>query len=370
MKVVDVKLGRRSYPIYIGPGLLEHAELLKRHISGSQVMIVSNDVVAPLYLDRIMSSLASFEVHTKIISDGESQKSLAVLDSIFDSLLAVPCDRQTTIVALGGGVVGDIAGFAAACYLRGVPYVQIPTTLLAQVDASVGGKTAVNHRLGKNLIGAFHQPSCVLADTEVLQTLKDRELAAGLAEVIKYGLIQDPPFFDWLQTHIEQLLRREEAALIYAIERSCINKASVITEDEREESGRRAILNFGHTFGHAIETGLGHGKWLHGEAVSVGMMIAADLSNRLQWLAHEELVKIQDLLSRAQLPTRPPSQISTDDFIRLMAVDKKVRSGKRHLVLLQGLGSAVVTADYPDASLRAALADTRASGRSDGSDPG
>ncbi|MDH3688577.1 MAG: 3-dehydroquinate synthase [Gammaproteobacteria bacterium] len=356
MKTVNVNLALHSYPIHIGPGVLGRADLMRPHLRGQHIMVVTNEIVAPLYLERVVSTLSGFDVHTKILADGESQKNLDVLNSIFDGLLAVPCDRQTTLMALGGGVVGDITGFAAACYLRGVSYAQLPTTLLAQVDSSVGGKTAVNHRLGKNLIGAFHQPSFVIADTDVLNTLSEREFAAGLAEVIKYGLIQDRDFFQWLQCNIDRLLHRDEPTLVHAIERCCINKASVVAQDEREVTGTRAVLNFGHTFGHAIETRLGYGKWLHGEAVSAGMMMAAHLSNRLQWLEQEELRAIEDLLSRAGLPTKPPSEISVQDFLQFMSVDKKIQSGKLRLVLLRGLGNAVVTEDYPPALLHATLA--------------
>jgi 3-dehydroquinate synthase len=355
MRTLTVELGPRSYPIYIGTGLLNDAQTLSRHIPGRQVMVVTNDTVGPLYLDQLMHGLAGFEVLTHAIPDGESSKSLEVLGQIFDRMLEVPCSRQCAIVALGGGVVGDVAGFAAACYQRGVPLIQVPTTLLAQVDSSVGGKTAVNHRLGKNMIGAFYQPRAVVADTATLETLPDRELSAGVAEVIKYGLIRDPEFFIWLETNMDALLRRGHQALTYAVERSCRNKAEVVAQDELEQSVR-ALLNLGHTFGHAIETATGYRDWLHGEAVSVGTLMAADLSRRLGDLQQADVDRIEALLRRAGLPTRPPRDMTPETFRQYMAIDKKAIDHRLRLVLLRGLGNAYVSDDYGPETLQKTLA--------------
>ena len=341
MKTLYVELGDRRYPIYIGPGLLDRPDLLRAHVPGRQVLVVSNTTVAPLYLDRVRAALAGLRHEAVVLPDGEQYKTLETLDEIFTALLSHRLDRDCTLVALGGGVIGDMAGFAAACYQRGVHFVQIPTTLLAQVDSSVGGKTAVNHPLGKNMIGAFYQPRCVLADTDTLKTLPDRELSAGLAEVIKYGLIRDLPFLEWLENHIEQLLARDAAALTEAIERSCRNKADIVAADERE-TGERALLNLGHTFGHAIETGMGYGEWLHGEAVAVGMNLAADLSARLGWLKGEQVERVRALLARARLPLNAPEGLTADDFLRLMAVDKKVKEGQLRFILLRALGHGVI----------------------------
>ena len=354
MKTLHVELGNRRYPIHIGPGLLGRPELLRPHIPGRQVLVVSNTTVAPLYLERTRAALTGLRHEALILPDGERYKSLSVLDEVFTALLRHRFDRNCTIVALGGGVVGDMAGFAAACYQRGVHFIQIPTTLLAQVDSSVGGKTAVNHPLGKNMIGAFHQPRCVLADTDTLATLPDRELSAGLAEVIKYGLIRDFPFLEWLEAHLDALLARETGALSEAIERSCRNKAEIVAADERE-TGERALLNLGHTFGHAIETGAGYGAWLHGEAVGVGMALAADLSARLGWLSGEQVGRILALLDRARLPLAPPPDLTADDFLRLMAVDKKVQDGRLRLILLRGLGQGVIADDVDPVRLRETL---------------
>jgi len=350
VRTLTVDLGDRSYPIHIGSGLLANASLLRPHVAGRQVMIVSNERVAPLYLDRVRALLDGYQIATRILPDGEEHKTLATLDGIFDAMLAVPCDRNTTVIALGGGVVGDIAGFAAACYQRGVPYVQIPTTLLAQVDSSVGGKTAVNHARGKNMIGAFYQPQCVIADTDTLSTLDERQLHAGISEVIKYGLIRDADFFDWLETNMDRLLQRDPEALGHAIERSCRNKAQVVAADERE-GGLRAILNLGHTFGHAIETGMGYGTWLHGEAVAAGMCMAADLSRRLGWLPESEAERAEALVARAGLPRRAPLELDAQRFRELMAVDKKVQDGRLRLVLLRAIGEAVITDRFDDALL-------------------
>ena len=354
MKTLHVELGERRYPIHIGPGLLGQPELLRPHIPGQQVLVVSNTTVAPLYLERTRAMLTGLRCEAAILPDGERYKTLDTLDRVFTALLDHRFDRHCTLIALGGGVIGDLAGFAAACYQRGVHFIQIPTTLLAQVDSSVGGKTAVNHPLGKNMIGAFHQPRCVLADTDTLATLPDRELSAGLAEVIKYGLIRDRPFLDWLEVNLEALLARDAAALSEAIERSCRNKAEVVGADERE-SGNRALLNLGHTFGHAIETGAGYGAWLHGEAIAVGMCMAADLSQRLGWIAAGDLERIRALTLAARLPVDPPPGLAPDRFLELMAVDKKVLEGRLRLVLLRAIGEAVVTADFPSTALRATL---------------
>ncbi len=355
MTTLTVELGDRSYPIYIDKGLLGDAELIRPYITGQQVMVVSNETVAPLYLDTLLQSLVGLQVSTHILPDGEEYKNLEVLDGIFDALLKVPCDRKTTIIALGGGVVGDITGFAAACYQRGVPFIQIPTTLLAQVDSSVGGKTAVNHPRGKNMIGAFYQPRCVIADISTLNTLDDRQLSAGLAEVIKYGLIRDLSFFNWLEKNIERLCQKDPAALAEAIRRSCSSKAEIVAEDELE-GGIRALLNLGHTFGHAIEAGMGYGSWLHGEAVATGMLMAADLSRRSGWLSRDDVARIADLLRRAGLPVTPPAELDVERYLQLMLVDKKVDQGHIRLVLLKEIGNAFVSDDYDPELLRETLA--------------
>src|SRR3569623_1728614 len=344
-------LVERSYPIHIGRGLLTRPELARPHVAARQVMIVTNETVAPLYLAQTRALFNGFRCETVILPDGEQYKTLEVLNRIFDALLETHCDRRVTLVALGGGVIGDMTGFAAACYQRGVPFIQIPTTLLAQGDSSVGGKTGVNHPLGKNMIGAFHQPRCVLIDTDTLNTLPDRELSAGLAEVIKYGLIGDYEFFVWLEHNIKSLVRRDPVALAEAIERSCHNKAKVVATDERE-GGVRALLNLGHTFGHAIETGMGYGTWLHGEAVAAGMYMAADLSQRRGWLTRADVERIETLLQRAGLPVRGPHALKLDEMLALMAGDKKAQDGQIRLVLLRTLGAGVITADYNPALLR------------------
>lgn len=358
MKTLSVALGARSYPIFIGRDLLRRADLISPYVAGKEVLIVTNTTVAPLYLDVVKSALAGRRVEAVILPDGEEYKSLTVLNDIFTALLQHRFSRKATIVALGGGVIGDMAGFAAACYQRGVPFIQVPTTLLSQVDSSVGGKTAVNHPLGKNMIGAFYQPRCVIADTDTLKTLPDSELAAGIAEVIKYGLICDPEFFVWLETNIEHLVARNPEALAYAIERSCQNKAAVVAEDETEQ-GRRALLNLGHTFGHAIETGMGYGVWLHGEAVAAGMAMAADLSSRLDWIGRADVQRIESLLQRAHLPVRAPKALSAAQMLDLMAVDKKVEEGQLRLVLLRAIGDAVVTADFKQNALMQTLEQCR-----------
>ncbi len=341
MKTLHLELAERSYPIHIGGGLLGRADLLAPHIAGRQLVVVTNETVAPLYLNKLLAGLQDYQCASVVLPDGEQYKTLATLNLIFDALLGKKCDRKTTLIALGGGVIGDLTGFAAACYQRGVPFIQIPTTLLAQVDSSVGGKTGVNHALGKNMIGAFYQPRCVIADTDTLRSLPERELCAGIAEIIKYGLIRDKEFFKWLESNMEALRARDPEALIYAIERSCRNKAAVVAADERE-SGERALLNLGHTFGHAIETGMGYGVWLHGEAIGAGMLMAADLSWRLGWLSAKDRERTEHLLARAGLPTHAPAELSRERFMELMAVDKKVMDGTLRLVLLKAIGAAIV----------------------------
>ncbi len=351
---LTVDLGERSYPIVIGSHLLEHAEFT-RHVPGKRVAIVTNTTVAPLYLERLTATLeaAGKQCFPVILPDGEEEKNADNLMRIFTALLEHKCDRKTTLVALGGGVIGDMTGFAAATYMRGVPFVQVPTTLLAQVDSSVGGKTAINHPLGKNMIGAFYQPQLVLADTATLSTLPDRELSAGLAEVIKHGAIIDAEFFRWQEANMAQLRARDNEALAHAIRRSCEIKADVVRQDERE-GGLRAILNFGHTFGHAIEAGLGYGEWLHGEAVGCGMVMAADLSVRLGYLAPEDKARIVALVQAAGLPTVAPD-LGEDRWLELMEVDKKNEDGKIKFILLKPLGAAVITG-APNEALRATLA--------------
>ncbi|WP_427501217.1 3-dehydroquinate synthase [Methylomonas sp. MED-D] len=355
MKELRVELDKqRSYPIYIGAGLLGQAELLTRHIRSKQVAIVSNDKVAPLYLPKLLAALGDYQTETVILPDGEQYKTLQYLEKIFDGLLANKFSRNATLIALGGGVIGDMGGFAAACYQRGIAFIQIPTTLLAQVDSSVGGKTGVNHPLGKNMIGAFYQPQCVIADADVLDTLDDRQLSAGLAEVIKYGLIRDPEFLDWLEANMPKLLARDKAALAYAIERSCANKAAVVGEDEFE-NGVRATLNLGHTFGHAIETGCGYGQYLHGEAVAIGTGFAADLSRRLGYLSDADVARVLAILHAAGLPTRPPTEMSSEQYLDLMAVDKKNVDGKIRVILLEALGKALLPISVERAPLQATL---------------
>lgn len=325
--------------------MLGKAELLEKYITGKQVMVVSNETVAPLYLQAVLDMLNGFETATVILPDGEQHKNLDTLNMIFSALLENRFNRDCTLIALGGGVVGDITGFAAASYQRGVSFLQIPTTLLAQVDSSVGGKTGVNHSQGKNMIGAFHQPRCVLIDTNTLDTLDDRQLAAGIAEIIKYGLIHDADFFAWLEASMDALKARDKGALAYAIERSCAIKAEIVAADERE-SGKRALLNLGHTFGHAIETCTGYGSWLHGEAVATGMLMAADLSARHGWLQPESVKRTEQLLQKAGLPTTPPANMNEAQFRELMSIDKKVIGGNLRLVLLKNVGEGIVTGDF------------------------
>ncbi|MCK7598833.1 3-dehydroquinate synthase [Microbulbifer sp. CAU 1566] len=355
MHSLNVDLGERSYPILIGSGLLQDPQYFQQYVRGQQVLVVTNETIAPLYLQSVLESLQGFaKVDSIQLPDGEAFKTLDTLNRIFDTLLEKRHDRSTTILALGGGVVGDMSGFAAACYQRGVDFVQLPTTLLSQVDSSVGGKTGVNHPLGKNMIGAFYQPQLVLIDIDTLSTLPDRELSAGIAEVIKYGMICDAPFFEWLEQNMDRLLARDPEALAYAVERSCADKAAVVAEDERE-SGRRAILNFGHTFGHAIEAVQGYGNWLHGEAVAAGMVMAAELSQLRGWISSDEVGRLRALLTKANLPQQSPADMAVDDYLRAMSVDKKVQDGKLRLVLLEALGSAQVVADTPRALLIDAL---------------
>ncbi|GGZ03877.1 bifunctional shikimate kinase/3-dehydroquinate synthase AroKB [Pseudoduganella plicata] len=341
--LLNVDLGERSYPISIGPAVLDDPDLLARHVNGRKVAIVTNSTVAPLYLERLRAPLAAAgkDVIAVVLDDGEEYKNWASLMRIFDALLANKCDRKTTLVALGGGVIGDLTGFAAASYMRGVDFIQVPTTLLSQVDSSVGGKTGINHPLGKNMIGAFYQPKVVLADTSTLDTLPQRELAAGLAEVIKHGAVIDSDFFDWIEDNIDNLVARDRAALGYAIARSCEIKADVVRQDERE-GGLRAILNFGHTFGHAIEAGMGYGHWLHGEAVGCGMVMAAELSLRLGYIDAETVARVRALVTAAGLPVKAPD-LGTARWLELMEVDKKNEGGDIKFILLKPLGTALVT---------------------------
>ncbi|XP_017701505.3 3-dehydroquinate synthase, chloroplastic [Phoenix dactylifera] len=356
--IVEVDLGNRSYPIYIGSGLLDEPDLLQRHVHGKRVLVVTNTTIAPLYLDKVIKALthgnSKISVESVILPDGEAYKNMETLMKVFDKAIESRMDRRCTFVALGGGVIGDMCGFAAAAFLRGVNFIQIPTTLMAQVDSSVGGKTGINHPLGKNLIGAFFQPQSVLIDTDTLNTLPERELASGLGEVVKYGLIRDAEFFEWQEKNMQALLARDPSALAYAIKRSCENKAEVVALDEKE-SGLRATLNLGHTFGHAIETGFGYGQWLHGEAVAAGMVMAVDMSHRLGWIDDTIVKRVLNILQQAKLPTAPPEMMTVEKFKTAMAVDKKVADGLLRLILLKGpLGNCVFTGNYD----RKALDDT------------
>ena len=355
MQTLNVNLGERSYPIYIGDGLLTRTDLLVPGLVQKKAAVVTNTTVARLYLGTLTAALGKQAVEAVpiVLPDGEQYKNWETLNLIFDTLLSHRCERKTAVIALGGGVIGDLAGFAAAVYMRGVPFIQIPTTLLAQVDSSIGGKTAINHPKAKNLIGAFHQPQLVLADTTVLKTLPEREFCAGLAEVIKYGLIRDRAFFDWLEHNIEKLLQHDSEALAYAIKRSCENKAAVVAADERE-SGVRALLNLGHTFGHAIETGKGYGIWLHGEAIAAGTLLAARLSSQMGLIGETELARITSLYRKAKLPVSAPD-LGTMRYLQLMGADKKVESGRLRFVLLKKIGEAFITADVPEEVLTATL---------------
>ena len=354
MERLRIELGARSYPILVGAGLLDDAVLLAESVPARDVLVVTNTTVAPLYLGRLERGLAGKRVGSVVLPDGEQHKTLATLGRVFDALVAQRMNRDACVVALGGGVVGDMAGFAAACYQRGVDYVQVPTTLLAQVDSSVGGKTGVNHPGGKNLLGAFHQPRAVVADTDTLATLPPREFRAGLAEVIKYGLVADAGFLAWIEANLDALLRQDGGALTHAIRRSCEIKSEIVAEDEREH-GRRALLNLGHTFGHAIETAVGYGEWLHGEAVGAGMLMAADLSCRLGWIPAADVERVRALLGRAGLPVSAPP-IGAARALGLMGMDKKVLAGRIRLVLMRRVGEGVVSGDYPADALAATLA--------------
>lgn len=355
MLTLSVDLGSRAYPIYIAPGLLNEATSFLPHLAQKQAVIISNTVVAPLYLDRLRATLETAQVKCLdiILPDGEAYKDTGTLNNIYDELLEKRAERKTTLIALGGGVIGDITGFAAATYLRGVPFIQVPTTLLAQVDSSVGGKTGINHPLGKNMIGAFYQPQCVVADIATLATLPAEELSSGLAEVIKYGLIRDAEFFVWLEANMEALLALDPKAMAYAILRSCENKAVVVAADERE-AGQRALLNLGHTFGHAIETGSGYGQWLHGEAVAAGTRLAADLSQRMGLIDANTVSRIDRLYARAGLSRLAP-ELGSATYLRLMGLDKKVEAGKMRFVLLRDIGNAFITADIPPGLLEQTL---------------
>jgi len=347
MQTLTVDLGDRSYPIHIGAGLLARAELILPHLAQKRVMVVTNTTVAPLYLERLTATLArgGVAVTSVVLPDGEAYKNWETLNLIFDALLTQRAERKTTLIALGGGVIGDMTGFAAASYQRGVPFIQIPTTLLSQVDSSVGGKTGINHPLGKNMIGAFYQPQVVLADTDTLKTLPAREVSAGLAEIIKYGLIWDVEFLGWLEVNMDKLRALDAQAIAHAIHRSCEIKAQVVSQDERE-GGIRAILNLGHTFGHAIETGMGYGNWLHGEAVAAGMVMAVETSQRLGWLTTADVTRTRSLIRAAGLPDEAPD-LGVDAWLEYMGHDKKVEGGKMRFVLLKKMGEAVITADVP-----------------------
>lgn len=354
MKTLHVDLGIRSYPIFIGSAILQDHPWLQGSVASNQIVVITNDRVGPLHGDKIRQALKD-RINLWIeLPDGEIHKTLHSVENICTRMLEARIDRGAHIIALGGGVVGDIAGFVAAIYQRGISFIQVPTTLLSQVDSSVGGKTGVNHPLGKNMIGAFHQPQAVLIDIDTLQTLPLRELRAGIAEIIKYGLIQDAAFFTWLEEHMTSLLALEPGIITEAILRSCTCKAEIVSADEKE-SGQRALLNLGHTFGHAIETGMGYGSWLHGEAVGTGMAMAARMSETLGWLETPERLRAESLISRAGLELYPPTELTPLRFQELMAVDKKVRGGQLHLVLLQAIGSAIITTDYSDADLQATL---------------
>lgn len=355
-QILNVALAERSYPIHIGSGLLNDTQLLLQHLKQKHVAIVTNTTVAPLYLEKISKPLrdAGVQVVEIILPDGEQYKNSDTLNTIYDALINARCERNTTLIALGGGVIGDLTGYAAATYLRGVPFIQIPTTLLSQVDSSVGGKTGINHPQGKNMIGAFYQPQLVLIDIDTLQTLPQRELSAGVAEVIKYGLIRDVKFFEWLEINMPKLMALDEATVSEAVYRSCQNKAEVVAADEKE-AGERALLNLGHTFGHAIENAMGYGVWLHGEAVAVGTIMAAELSLQMGWLQTEDVQRIKTIFANAKLPQTPPA-LGVETYLDLMGLDKKVQDGKIRLILQQGIGKAVITSDYDSKALQSTLA--------------
>lgn len=355
-QTLDVSLAERSYTIHIGAGLLNQTEILLNQIKGKQVAIISNTTVAPLYMQQVAQPLRDkgMRVIEVILPDGEAYKNSDTLNLIYDALLEARCERNTTLIALGGGVIGDLTGYAAATYLRGVPFIQIPTTLLSQVDSSVGGKTGINHPRGKNMIGAFYQPQLVLIDIDTLKTLPQRELSAGIAEVIKYGLIRDTDFFVWLENNMHKLMLLDEAVVTEAVYRSCKNKADVVAADERE-AGERALLNLGHTFGHAIENAMGYGVWLHGEAVAAGTVMAAELSQRLNWLQANDVERIKAIFAAAELDQKPPA-LGVETYLDLMGLDKKVQDGKIRLVLQQGIGKAIITSDYDAEQLNLTLA--------------
>jgi len=354
MKTLNVDLGDRSYPIHIGAGLIKQADIIKPFIHGKTTVTVSNVTVAPLYIERIHQLIKGKTNTDILLPDGEEHKTLQTLETIYTEMLQARCDRKTTLIALGGGVVGDTAGYAAASYQRGINFIQIPTTLLSMVDSSVGGKTGINHPLGKNMIGAFHQPQCVIIDTETLNTLDDRQLSAGIAEIIKYGYINDIKFIHWLDENMDKLLKRDPEALAYAIYHSCEHKAKIVAADEKE-SGQRALLNLGHTFGHAIETGMGYGKWLHGEAISAGMVIAAELSQKHGWINEKDVQSIRSLLIKANLPVDPPKEINAEQFSKLMSIDKKVQDGVLHLILMKSLGESFISSDFDQSALQSVL---------------
>ena len=354
-QTLNVALGQRAYPIHIGSGLLDQTDLILAHLLSKQVAIVSNTTVAPLYLERITKPLreAGISIIEIILPDGEQYKNSETLHLIYDALIEGRCERSTTLIALGGGVIGDLTGYAAATYLRGVPFIQIPTTLLAQVDSSVGGKTGINHPRGKNMIGAFYQPKLVLIDTDTLGTLPARELSAGVAEVIKYGLIRDAQFFAWLENNMSKLMKLDERVVTEAVYRSCQNKAEVVAADERE-AGERALLNLGHTFGHAIENAMGYGVWLHGEAVAAGTIMAAEFSQSMNWLQEEDVNRIKALFTQAGLTQNPPA-LGVDKYLDLMGLDKKVQDGRIRFVLQKSIGSAVITSHYDQEKLALVL---------------
>lgn len=355
MEIIELDLGANSYPIYIGQGILDERELLRSHIDGGQVFIVSNETVGPLYRQRVIDSLAGLQVDSLDLPDGEAFKNLEILNLIFTTLLEKKHNRTTTLIAIGGGVVGDTAGFAAACYQRGVNLIQIPTTLLSQVDASVGGKTAVNHPLGKNMIGAFYQPKCVIIDIDTLTTLPRREFISGLAEVIKHGVIRDLPFFEWLEANLDSVLKLDKEALGYVVKKNCEIKAEVVSADEKER-GLRTLLNLGHTFGHAVETAMGYGNWLHGEAVAAGMVMAADLSARIGWLKAQDCARIKSLVEESGLPVSPPAEIPIQRYRDLMKVDKKTVDGTVRFVLLEEIGKATLVGSVDEELLLQTLA--------------
>jgi 3-dehydroquinate synthase len=342
MKTLELELGERSYPIHIGSQLIDQADLYKKHLKGSFTAVITNETVAPLYADRVVKTLENLgqKVRLVILPDGEVYKTWETLQKIFDALLESGADRKSTLIALGGGVIGDMTGFAAASYMRGIRFIQVPTTLLSQVDSSVGGKTGINHPLGKNMIGAFYQPQAVIADLDTLKTLPPKELAAGLAEVIKHGAIADADFFSWIEKNIEPLNACEPKAMEHAVKRSCEIKSQVVALDEKE-GGVRATLNFGHTFGHAIEAGMGYGEWLHGEAVGCGMVLAADLSVRTGRLTKDDYQRIKNLVSALKLPSVPP-KLGVSRYIDLMSVDKKAEGGEVRYILLEGIGRSTI----------------------------